>query len=167
MVPSTLYSTSVLWYYWPETLSLFLVWQKEDHILTILFLLEYGARSSEWRKEGDGAKVQNSSRRECEQELIQDSLRNGVENSAEIRKHKSVVAPICGVVYFSLAMLGNLHVGIEKMDYWRNWEFEVCRGYMAEGKGLRKLKVLTRERLKWCTMGSWLSREGNKARGGW
>lgn len=58
------------------------------------------------------------------------------------------MAPICGVVYFSLAVLGNLHVSIEKMDYWRNREFEVCRGYMAEGKGLRKLKVLTRERLK-------------------
>lgn len=61
-------------------------------------------------------------------------MRNGVENSVEIRKHKSVVAPICGVVCFSPAVLGSLSVGIEKMDYWRNWELEVGRGYVAEGK---------------------------------
>ena len=31
------------------------------------------------------------------------------------------------------------------MDCWRNLEVEVGRGWKAEGKGLRKLKVLTRE----------------------
>lgn len=62
-------------------------------------------------------------------------MRNGVENSAEIRKHKSAVAPICGVACFSPAVPGSLSVGIEKMDYWRNLELEVGRGYVAESKG--------------------------------
>lgn len=71
-----------------------------------------------------------------------------MRNSAEIRKPKFTMASTCGVVGFSPVVLGNLGVDIEKMDCWRNLELEVGSGYVAEGKGSRKLKVLTRERLK-------------------
>lgn len=51
-------------------------------------------------------------------------------------------------MWFFLVVFGSFYVGIEKMDYWRNLELEIGRGYVVEGKGLRKLKVLIREGLK-------------------
>lgn len=54
---------------------------------------------------------------------------------------------ICGLCD-SPAVLGSLGVGKEKMDCWRNLELEVGRGYVGEGKGSKKMKALTSERLK-------------------
>lgn len=38
-------------------------------------------------------------------------MKNSVENSSDIRKHKSAVALMCGVVWFFPAVLGSLGVG--------------------------------------------------------
>lgn len=81
------------------------------------------------------ASVQNSPSGECEWELTQDRLKNSVENSSEIRKHKSAAALMCWVVWFFPAVLGRLGVGKRRWIAGGTWGWRLAGGAWQKAKG--------------------------------